>query len=82
MHHPQTLCINDDVLRLGSSARINERCLDLQDAKRRTKLRVQTGDELQRSPRHIGPLHWQPGGTPAARARSLTAAGMQRQASQ
>eukprot|EP00951_Prasinocladus_malaysianus_P024320 scaffold209705_cov17-Prasinocladus_malaysianus.AAC.1 len=33
----QALCVNQDVLRLGSQARINERCLDMQGNKRAIK---------------------------------------------
>ena len=33
----QALCINDSVLRLGNAARINEKCLDLQQSKPRQR---------------------------------------------
>jgi hypothetical protein len=36
----QTLCINKDVQRLGASSRINEKCLDLQQAKSKASGKV------------------------------------------
>lgn len=36
----QTLCINKDVQKLASSSRINEKCLDLQQAKSKASSKV------------------------------------------